>query len=202
MIRTIIEKFQEYRYRRRMKNLVRRGLKLGKNITIEPTVFLDHGYPYLISIGDNCSLAQNVRVLAHDATTFKFLEGNGRVAKVEIKENVFIGENTIVLPGATIGPNVLIAAGSIVNKDIPPNSCVAGAPCRFYKKFDEFMKDHAEKIKNGVSLNYKDVHIDESNEKAVRERNEMIRNHLSNGNVYIKGWGDYKWTVDGEDFND
>jgi len=52
------------------------------------------------------------------------------VGKIEIKDNVFVGYGAIVLPGVTIGPNAIVGAGSVVTKDVPENSIVAGVPAR------------------------------------------------------------------------
>lgn len=139
----------DYRYRSRIKVLIDGGLVLGKNVTIGATTNIDSSYPYLIRIGDNCSLGEHVRLLAHDATPFKFTNEHTRLGKVEIKDNCFIGEKTIVLPGVTIGPNALVAAGSVVNRDIPPNSCAAGVPVRVYAKFDQFIERQKQQIENG-----------------------------------------------------
>lgn len=68
-------------------------------------------YPFLIEIGDNCRLSKGVRILAHDATTFRDL-GVTRIAPVKILESTFIGERAIILPGVAIGPRTLIAAAS------------------------------------------------------------------------------------------
>jgi maltose O-acetyltransferase len=147
----------DYRYRARIRVLIAKGLVIGKNVTISASAHIDPGYPYLIRIGDNCSLAEGVRVFAHDATTFKFTNGHTRLGRVEIKDNCFIAERVIILPGVTIGPNVLVAAGSVVNRDIPPNSCVAGVPARFYAKFDEFIERHWQQIKEGTVFEHSDL---------------------------------------------
>lgn len=146
-------------YHKQMESLFKRGLKIGKNCTIEPTAYIDPAYPYLISIGDNCSIASGVRILAHDATPFKFTGGYVNINKVEIKNNVFIAENAIILSGVSIGPNVVVAAGSVVNKDIPPNSCVCGVPARFYSTFDAFIERHKEQIKASPVFDFYDLHL-------------------------------------------
>ena len=53
---------------------------------------------------------------------------------------MFIGSNTTILNNVRIGPNAIIAAGSIVNKDVPPNSVVAGVPARVIGSFDEYVQ--------------------------------------------------------------
>lgn len=50
--------------------------------------------------------------------------------KIEIKDKCFIGINSIILPNVTIGPNSVIGAGSVVTKDVPPNTVVAGVPAK------------------------------------------------------------------------
>lgn len=141
MIRTIISKIQNYRRKEYMTELIRRGLKIGKNIHIFDGAFLDPSHCFLISIGDNCTLAPNVRLIAHDASMNKHL-GIGRIGRIKIHDNCFLGDSVIVLPGVSIGPNVIIGAGSVVTRDIPLNSVAAGNPAKVITSFDEFMKRH------------------------------------------------------------
>ena len=78
-------------------------------------------------------------MLAHDSTIYSFTGGYGKLGKIDIKENCIIGNYSIILPGVTIGPNVLVATGSVVNKDVPPNTCVGGVPARYYSSFEDFV---------------------------------------------------------------
>lgn len=124
--------------RLRLAKLIQNGLKVGKNVYIMEDVEFDRGYPYLIEIGDNCRIGKGVRILAHDATTFRDL-GINRLAPVRILEGCFIGERAIILPGVTIGPRTLIAAGSVVNRDIGDDRVAAGNPARPYGSFTELL---------------------------------------------------------------
>jgi len=173
-------------YRRRIEGLVARGLHLGKNVTIEISVSIDMGYPYLISIGDNCSLASNVSLLAHDDTGYKFNGGFASIGRIEIKENCFVGQNATILPGVTIGPNVIVATGSVVNKNIPPNSCIAGVPARTYAKFDEFIEKHKLAIKQSTIFYYNDL-------RDTYPLNEVLKKKViaetENKKCYVKGKG-------------
>ncbi|MCL5029855.1 MAG: acyltransferase [Bacteroidetes bacterium] len=190
----ILSKFNSYlkykKYLSKLNKNIKNGLKLGKNVTIMPGATIDARYSYLISIGDNCSLSNGVLILAHDATTFKFTKGYTRIGKVEIKDNCFIGTDVIILPGVTIGPNVLIAAGSVVNRNVPPNSCVAGVPARVYQKFDEFLELHKEAVKDHPSFDYKDF------DSPDKEFKEKIRSLVEHNNIYVKGYeGKFPWTI-------
>lgn len=62
-----------------------------------------------------------------------------RKGEIHIGNNVFIGARSTILYGVNIGNNVIIGAGSIVTKDIPDNSIVAGAPAKFIKSFDDYI---------------------------------------------------------------
>jgi len=178
----------------RIKDLVKRGLILGKNVTIAPAAYIDESYPYLISIGDNCTVSNGVRLVAHDASPFKFTDQYTRLGKIEIKDNCYIGEKAIILPGVTIGPNVLIAAGSVVNRDIPPNSCVAGVPARFYAKFEDFIARHKELIKERAIFEYADLQL-KKNEYLKRKVKESVQN----GDAYVKGYvGKYPYTLNND----
>ena len=100
-----------------IKLLIKSGLKLGKNCFISHTVQIDATFPWLITIGNNCTLTQNVTILAHDASTKKYL-GVSKVGTVTIGNKCFIGAGAVILPGVKVGNNVIIGAGSIVTKDI------------------------------------------------------------------------------------
>jgi maltose O-acetyltransferase len=174
-----------------MEDLVARGLVLGKNVTIQYSAEIDDRYPYLIRIGSNCSISNEVRLLAHDATAFKFTGGHTRLGKIEIRDNCFIGERAIILPGVTVGPNVLVAAGSVVNRDIPPNSCVAGIPGRVYAKFDDFIEKHKQRIGEREVFEYSELGWNP--DPRLKER---VCRAVEDGEAYVRGYvGRYPYTL-------
>ena len=130
------------------------GVKIGKNFSnIGPVDFSSE--PYLISIGDDVRISMNVHFVTHDGGMHVIRQYKGipvdLFGTIEIGNNVFIGMNTIVLPGVKIGNNVVIGAGSIVSKDIPNNSVACGIPARVIETLDEYYcknKDKMELTKN------------------------------------------------------
>ena len=120
-----------------IEKLIKRGLKVGSNCKLG-NCSIDPSHCFHITIGNNVTFGPRVRILAHDASTKVFLNYT-RVANVSIGNNVFIGAQTIVMPGVTIGNNVVVGAGSIVTKDIPNGSLAVGAPARVIKSLDEFL---------------------------------------------------------------
>lgn len=153
----IKRKFEYWVYKQSINKLVKNGLTIGKNVTIREDVNIDVTYAYLVTIGNNCEIGSGVEIIAHDGTTRKFNGDYEKIAKVEIKDNCFIGRNAIILPGVTIGPNVIIAAGSVVNKNIAPNSLVAGVPARIYGKFAEIINHDREIIKQSKYYKHHDL---------------------------------------------
>ena len=123
--------------------LKKKGLKVGANVTIEKGVVIEPSMPWLVEIGDNVTLAPQVYVLAHDAST-KIPMGATKVGRVVIGNNVFIGARTIILPNVKIGDGVVIGAGSVVTKDIEDNSLVVGNPARKISTLDEYISKNEE----------------------------------------------------------
>lgn len=117
------------------------GFRAGKNFSYNSGYPIDANWPWLISVGDNVTLATGVKLLAHDAATAK-TEVHTKIGIVEIGNNVFIGANSIVLCNTRIGDNVIIGAGSVVTHDVPSNSVYAGNPAIFVCSFEDFNKKH------------------------------------------------------------
>lgn len=132
MLNLIIHAYNKlmiYKYRRYVLSQERSGMHIGKNVMICPGVKFDPPHSFLTSIGDNCTIAPDVRFLNHDAALFR-IAGFARIGKITIKENCFIGAGSLLLPGITIGPNSIIGALSIVTKDIAPDTIAAGNPAK------------------------------------------------------------------------
>ena len=104
--------------------------------------------PFLVTIGDSVTITSGVRIITHDGSTWLMRdEANNRYQKyapVVIGSDVFIGLNTIIMPGVTIGSNVVIGAGSVVTKDIPSNSVAVGNPAKVVSDFNT-LKNKIEK---------------------------------------------------------
>lgn len=97
--------------------------------------------PYLVKIGRHVTLTAGVRFVTHDGGVwvlrgeFPDVDVFGRVT---IEDNVFIGLGVILLPGVAVGANSVVAAGSVVTRDIPANSIAAGVPCRPIGTVDDY----------------------------------------------------------------
>jgi maltose O-acetyltransferase len=137
MLRELKSKFTRWKHDRYLAMLSSRGMKIGRDVSIEDGFFLDPSHCYLIEIGDGCTLAPNVRILAHDASTRRLI-GFTRLARVVIEKGCFIGDSVLVLPGVTIGEGSIVGAGSVVTRSIPKSSVAVGNPARVICSLEEF----------------------------------------------------------------
>lgn len=92
-----------------------------------------------IQIGKGCLIGANAVIMDTDFHPIdsphrRYDQENISTAKIDIKDNVFIGYNAIILKGVTIGENSVVAAGSIVTQDVPENVVVAGNPAIIINK--------------------------------------------------------------------
>ena len=109
----------------------------GNNITVGKNVFINACCHFQdqggITLGDNCLVGHNV-VFATLNHGFAPEERQSMLpAPIVVGRNVWIGSNSTILQGVTIGDNSIIAAGSVVTKDVPANAIVAGVPARFIR---------------------------------------------------------------------
>ncbi|ASS76551.1 acetyltransferase [Tumebacillus algifaecis] len=108
------------------------GMKVGDQTALALMVMVDVMYPELISVGRNTIIGYNTTILAHE-----YLIDEYRLGRVIIGDNVMIGANSTLLPGITIGDGAVVAAGSLVNRDVAPGSFVGGNPIRVIRAADE-----------------------------------------------------------------
>ncbi len=128
--------------------LKRRGLIVGTSFKMMKGVIIDWSHCHHITIGDDVTMAPNVHILAHDASTQSHL-GYVRIGKVDIGDRVFIGAGSIVLPGVRIGNNVGIGAGSVVSRDVPDNVVACGNPARITSSVEQWVEKRSQELKAG-----------------------------------------------------
>jgi acetyltransferase-like isoleucine patch superfamily enzyme len=104
---------------------------MGEHCSIDPHA--------LISVRKHVRLGNNVRIAAcaifcHDGSVNMINRAYGlrldSVGKVDIRDNVYVGYGSIILPGVTIGPNAIVSAGSVVRSDVAEGDVVAGVPAK------------------------------------------------------------------------
>jgi acetyltransferase-like isoleucine patch superfamily enzyme len=98
-----------------------------------------------VNIGNNVILAQNIVVSGlnhnYDDVTQPIHQQGVSVAPIVIEDDCWIGANTVITAGVTIGKHSVVAAGAVVTKDIPPYSVAVGNPSRVIKRYDETQKE-------------------------------------------------------------
>lgn len=107
------------------------GARIGSDCRIMIRSFGSE--PFLVTIGNHCTLAPDVSLVTHDGAAWIFTDAEPSLQKfgrITIGDNCFIGLRAIIMPGVTIGPNSIVGAGSLVTKNVPPNTVVAGSPAR------------------------------------------------------------------------
>jgi len=111
---------------------------MGRHITLGKKVFINHTCSFLdlggITIEDEVMIGPRINITSEnhpvDVATRKTLVPGA----VIIKKNAWIGAGATILPGVTVGENSVVAAGAIVNKDVPPNTVVGGVPAKLIKE--------------------------------------------------------------------
>src|SRR6516225_12440113 len=114
---------------------IQKGASIGKNCKVSSHSFICEG----VHIEDNVFVGHGVmftndlfpRATNEDGT--QQTEADWKVIETRVKKGASIGSNATILCGITIGENALIGAGSVVTKDVPPNTVVAGVPAKILK---------------------------------------------------------------------
>jgi acetyltransferase-like isoleucine patch superfamily enzyme len=116
----------------RLWRLRRKGLTIARDCRLEDLPIFG-SEPYLIEIGTHVALSSRITFITHDGGTQVFRNRDPyrnviKYGRIIIKDNCVIGHRAIILPGVTIGPNSVVAAGAVVTRSVPPDTLAAGNP--------------------------------------------------------------------------
>lgn len=116
------------------------GVTMGTQNFIGGKFWSSEGF--LINIGNHCAITAGVKMFTHGGAWVarKKYPQFDNFGKIVIGNYVYIGCNSMIMPGVTIGDNVLVAAGSVVTKSIPPNVVVGGNPAKIICTVDEYIE--------------------------------------------------------------
>jgi len=108
------------------------SVSIGSNTAIGTYVHIwGHGG---VSIGERVQIATHTSIISvtHDYTSDRMFE-TSILKSVVIEDDVWIGANSVILPGVTLGKGCVVGAGSVVTKNVPPRAIVIGNPARVIK---------------------------------------------------------------------
>lgn len=154
----ILEKFQNlyrmfrpYNIKYNNKVLKSRGVKIGRESQWFSESMPSKAEANMISIGDYTNIGMRVIFLTHDGAIGthinrnpKFIEKNihvTKMGKISVGNHVFIGDSSIILPSVTIGDFSIIAAGSVVTKNVPGWEVWGGVPAKFIKSSVDWVEE-------------------------------------------------------------
>lgn len=138
--------------------LRKRGVCIGSDCEIYKDVHWG-SEPYLIKIGDKVRITSGVKFITHDGGIW-VLRNNGSLPNADIfgqiiiGNNVHIGMDTIIMPGVTIGDNVIVGCGAVVTKDIPDNCVAAGVPAKVIETIEDYYQKNMAKCEFTKALSY------------------------------------------------
>jgi maltose O-acetyltransferase len=170
------------RTRRRWAKLRALGMKIGRNVLLPDSTWIDTSHCFLIEIGDDCGFGEQCMLLAHDAQMDEFLDA-ARIGRIQIHPSSHLGSCCIVLPGVDIGPRTIVGANSVVSKSLPPETVCAGAPAKVICTLEEYLQKHRERLARLPNFDYRLYDIRSLTEEL---KAELVRS-VASQDAYIVG---------------
>ena len=158
----------------------KQGAQVGEGCSIIPTELSSE--PYLVKIGNHVTIAMEVMFITHDGGAWLFRDEVPDLqvyGPIIIEDNCVIGARAILMPNIRIGRNSVIAAGSVVINDIPPNSIAMGVPARVIGSVEKYKEKCLLRWKEQRPPDYK---IEEGKDwwtsKYLPENMKKLERHL------------------------
>lgn len=174
-------RLERLRVERRWRHLRSLGMKIGDDVLLPGSTWIDPDFCHLIEIGDHAGFGEGCVLLAHDAQIDEFLDA-ARVGRIVIRESCHIGTRAVVLPGVEMGPRTIVGAGSVVSRSLPPDSVCAGSPAKVICSLDEYLERHRARLAARPRFPY-ETHGSPYDPVA---RDELVR-ATADGPAYITG---------------
>lgn len=113
-----------------------RGVRIGRNVEIGYFCVIGNVHPHLIRIEDHAVVTVGSVLLAHDNAHYYTKGGDVKYGPVLIGTKAFIGTHSVVMPNVRIGECSIVAANSVVVRDVPAHTVVGGVPARIIKRHE------------------------------------------------------------------
>lgn len=160
---------------------VRSGVKIGRYCSIGRNVTIGTGHHEMGGLSTSPHFKSS-----RMSSSLKLADPVARI-RVKVGHDVWIGDNVLILSGVTVGQGAVLAAGSVVTKDVPPYAVVAGVPARVVKyRFDDVLNQRI------LSLNWHEFDPEALCQLDLSDIYETIER--------LEGWGDEMRTAKGDRF--
>lgn len=135
IINAYLRKFHTVKWARRI------GVTVGEHTAISPETHFP-SEPYLITIGNHVQVTRSVSMYSHGGSNIvrHYIPDFDCFGKIVIEDWAYIGSESLIMPGVTIGEGALVAAGSVVTKSVPPHTVVGGNPARVICTVENYIK--------------------------------------------------------------
>ena len=162
------------RNERRWQRLREMGMTIGRQVNLPASTWIDTSHCHLISIGDFCGFGEGCLILAHDAMCNEWLDAT-RLGRVTIRESCHFGARTVILPGVDIGPRVIVGAGAVVTKSIPPDSVAVGNPAKVICRLDDLLDKQRARMKDAALWQYEQMDPARMSEAFRQNMREVLQ---------------------------
>jgi acetyltransferase-like isoleucine patch superfamily enzyme len=146
------------------------GVRIGARVDLYGAGLFTFGSePYLVTVGDDVTISHEVDFITHDGGLRVVRDehpGAFHYGPITVEDGAFIGAHAVLLPGVTIGAGAVVGAGSVVTRDVPPRSVVAGVPAKVVKSVEEY----------GVSRRAEWI---DTEGLSAAEKERLLRRHFS-----------------------